>query len=176
MREILYRGKRVDDGSWIFGNCVLQGCRIFIDINISQMFDTAFFENHNFKEVIPETVGEFTGLYNGAGQKIFEDDIVRFEGNLYRVRREDETPGGVWSSTAYILQQIGWDCLMSFEDTIDDYSNEICVEIVGNIHDNPELLKWDIDEIHLHERDKIYEKMMKNIIIRSRNDNIRKSH
>lgn len=136
MREILFRGKRVDNGEWVEGNLFIPDkldtpTQICIGTNIIRIT----------YDIIPETVGEFTGLYNGGKQRIFEDDIVRFEGELYRVRREDETPGGYWASTAYILQHIGWADYMSFVDTIDDYCNEICVEIIGNIHDNPELLK-----------------------------------
>ena len=150
MREVLFRGKERYSDGWKNG-LLIKGTWYLDESELTVIvpLDVAFFprcELTEYYEVMPETVGEFTGLHNGAGQKIFEDDIVRFEGNLYRVRREDETPGGVWSSTAYILQQIGWDCLMSFEDTIDEYSNEICVEIVGNIHDNPELLKWERKE------------------------------
>lgn len=132
MREILFHGKRVDNGEWVEGlpyKAKYGGISAIVDNDEERFL------------VIPETVGEFTGLYNGGKQRIFEDDIVRFEGNLYRVRREDETPGGYWASTAFILQHIGWNDYISFVDTIDDYSNEICVEIVGNIHDNPELLK-----------------------------------
>ena len=132
MREILFRGKRVDNGEWVVGYYVKGSTRHCIIKSLA---------HYPCYDVIPETVGEFTGLYNGGGQRIFEDDIVKFEGELYRVRREDETPGGYWASTAFILQHIGWDDYMSFVDTIDDYSNEICVEIVGNIHDNPELLE-----------------------------------
>jgi uncharacterized phage protein (TIGR01671 family) len=130
MREILFRGKRVDDGSWIFGNCVLQGCRIFIDINISQMFDTAFFENHNFKEVIPETVGQFTGLTDKNGERIFEGDIVK----------------GAWGTVFVVYYD---ECYFQFRaKKADSYAREIDyygdsneIEIIGNIHDNPELLK-----------------------------------
>ena len=154
MREILFRGKAFI-GEWVDGSLIIDetnnyyiGKAIMSKPSESMWFLQgrgngklfSRFVGIGFAMVIPETVGEFTGLYNGGNQKIFEDDIVRFEGELYRVRREDETPGGIWSSTAYILQKIGWDVLLSFEDTIDDYSNEICVEIVGNIHDNPELL------------------------------------
>ena len=139
MREILFRAKRYN-GDWVEGNLFIPDLpytptQICIGTNIVRIS----------YDVIPETVGEFTGLYNGAGQKIFEGDIVRFEGELYRVRREDETPGGYWASTDYILQHIGRNDYMSFVDTIDDYSNEICVEIIGNIHDNPELLKKSED-------------------------------
>lgn len=137
MREILFRGKREDNGELLVSDCIMQ----FKNYIGRDGFSVQLWaEGEGWVFIIPETVGEFTGLYNGGKQRIFEDDIVRFEGELYRVRREDETPGGYWASTAYILQHIGWDDYMSFVDTIDDFCNEICVEILGNIHDHPELL------------------------------------
>ena len=131
-REILFRGKRVDNGEWVEGlpyKAKYGGISSIVD------------KDEERHLIIPETLCEFTGLYNRAERKIFERDIVRFEDKLYRVRREDETPGGYWASTAFILQHIGWNDYMSFVDTIDDFCNEICVEILGNIHDNPELME-----------------------------------
>jgi uncharacterized phage protein (TIGR01671 family) len=146
MREILFRGKipsesqEFDDGYWVEGYYTrFNGKEHRIYTGYAETDCGDYYPD--WCNVRSETVGEFTGLYNAGKQRIFEDDIVRFEGELYRVRREDETPGGYWASTAYILQHIGWDDYMSFVDTIDDYSNEICVELIGNIHDNPELLE-----------------------------------
>lgn len=138
MREILFRGK---DESGILNHQWQFGALDNTDEKFPKIIRLDRWGNKMIIGVVPETVDEFTGLYNGAKQRIFEDDVVRFEGELYRVRREDETPGGYWASTAYILQHIGWDDYMSFVDTIDDFCNEICVEILGNIHDNPELLE-----------------------------------
>lgn len=140
MREILFRGKRKDNDELVYGYYEFYNDGHYINVQTDRV-NSGGYPIREFIEVIPETVGEFTGLYNGGEQRIFEDDIVKFDGELYRVRREDETPGGYWASTAYILQHIGWNDYISFVDTIDDYCNEICVEIIGNIHDNPELLK-----------------------------------
>lgn len=145
MRDILFRGK-TKGGAWLYGGIAFQEGGDVAIVHTLDYYKSLYDLGIEADYVIPETVGEFTGLYNGAGQRIFEDDIVRFEGNLYRVRREDETPGGYWASTAYILQHIGWDDYMSFVDTIDDFCNEICVEIIGNIHDNPELLAAEADQ------------------------------
>lgn len=144
MGEVLFRGKRLDNDEWVNGYYV-------------RLYDGKGHETHriypgyaetdcgdyypDWFEVDPKTVGQFTGLYNGAEQRIFDGDIVRYDEKLFVVQREDETPGGSWSCTAYILQRIGWSGGLSFEDTIDEYYNEICVEIIGNIHDNADLLK-----------------------------------
>ena len=158
MREILFRGKRLDNGKWIASGNIIRfnpECGedpVFIPgLNekctcAHDEFDNIIaFEKVAFYKVDPKTVCQFTGLYNAANQKIWEGDIVRFGNANYVVQREDETPGGYWASTAYIMKEIGVCDYMSFVDTIDDYYNEICVEIIGNIHDNPELLEGGVD-------------------------------
>lgn len=132
MREILFRGKRIDNGEWVYGNYA------FTDVNGKKYF---IFQNKPLEhEVIPETVGQYTGLTDKNGKKIFEGDIIRFDENLYTVQRECDTPGGYWAETGYILKHIGWSDYTSFTSTIDDWENECQVFIIGNIHDNPELL------------------------------------
>ena len=127
MREILLRGKRKDNGEWV------EGTNFYIAKNKVE----SFIEN---VQIDPETVGQYTGLC-GKNGKIFEGDVVQFEDNNYVVRRECDTPGGYWAETGYILDHIGWNDYRHFTDTIDEWNNEICVEIIGNVTDNPELLK-----------------------------------
>lgn len=142
MREILFRGKRIDNGMWVYGSLFVGFGKVYICPEAIAMysFDGALCLG-GFYEVDPKTVGQFTGLHNLAEQKIWEDDIVRFDNKTYIVQRECDTPGGYWADTGHILKRIGWSDWLSFVDTIDDYYNEICVEIIGNIHDNHDILK-----------------------------------
>lgn len=138
MREILFRGRskpynethQMDE--WLYGDIVrlADGKAVYSYI-------------YGKGEVDPETVGQYTGLTDKNGKKIFEGDIIRFEENLYTVQRECDTPGGYWAETGYILNHIGWSDYISFTSTIDDWENECQVFVVGNIYDNPELLKGE---------------------------------
>lgn len=126
MREAnLYRGKREDTNAWVKGYHVVIGS---IDMIVST--------DGQFHKIIPETVGQCTGLHTVTEQRIWEGDIVQRNGTKYVVQRECDTPGGYWAETGYILKEIGVCDYISFVDTIDEYCNEICVQIIGNIHDD----------------------------------------
>ena len=140
MREILFRGKRKDTGDWAYG---------FLYVTHNGEYEIGAYDPKTNIErmtsvVDGETVGQYTGLTDKNDTRIFEGDIVKlYDGteDLYEIRRECDTPGGYWAETGFILKRIGWSGYIHFTDTIDDWENECQVVVVGNIHDNPELLK-----------------------------------
>ena len=125
MREILFRGKRIDNGEWIEGFYAQSGERTYI------IFDNSFAVGYvTMKEVTPKTVGQYTGLTDKNGKKIFEGDIVGDGERKYAVSFEK----GCW----VILGKIEfWDFLQT---------NAKSYEVIGNIHDNPELMEVLTDE------------------------------
>lgn len=125
MREILYRGKRADNGEWVEGNYEWYHKPEKHIISNPYTGET--------KGVIPETVGQYTGLYDKNGRKIFEGDIVEFTdkytGKKGKAEIVFEAFKWKYSGCYYCGNPIVWLC-------IDDTS--IKFEVIGNIHDNPE--------------------------------------
>ena len=120
MREILFRGK-TDKGEWIYGDLMRAHLKTFCG------------DYHRAMEVVlPETVGQYTGLTDKNGTKIFEGDIVNV----------------ITETTRYVVKfdewRCGWYPFASGDGCgcceIHTYPPNYA-EVIGNIHDNPELLK-----------------------------------
>lgn len=137
MREILFRGKRKDNGAWETGSLIIR--RMYTRENIVQIGDkmTAY-----PTEVIPETVGEYTGLNDDNGKKIFEGDIIRIvdKSNEFEFIAivEFGNPNGLssWGWQLNIIsggQDVNPDILCWIETEMPETT---ATEIIGNIHDN----------------------------------------
>lgn len=134
MREILFRGKRVDNGEWIEGFYAKSGDTHFI------LIDNGFaFGYVKMKEVIPETVGQYTGLTDKNGNKIFEGDIVRYRPEYWCEPQQSvvEYCADKWNYPAFDLKD------HDYEGNGLQFAHEegVGLEVIGNIHDNPELLE-----------------------------------
>lgn len=138
MREILFRGKRIDNGEWVYGNYA------FTDVNGKKYF---IFQNKPLEhEVIPETVGQYTGLTDTNGKKIFEGDILEFSEDY-----DDKFgyPAINYCKCIVIYDEslLAWRIRGLDYEGLDDLCEYVDSEIIGNIHDNPELLnKKENDE------------------------------
>lgn len=76
-REILFRGKRIDTGEWVEGD-LLNKCSGRPKISIHGEYNRGLFVVDSY-EVIPETVGQWTGLTDKNGKKIFEHDRIKYK-------------------------------------------------------------------------------------------------
>lgn len=124
MREILFRGKRIDNGEWVEGSLV-----IWKDGSCS-------IEIGNFEAAVdPSTVGQYTGMTDKNGKRIFEGDVVKaeYKGNNKGLDGVGEV---VFKECKFALVW-GWHkeivCLTHFDN--------VEFEVIGNIHDNPDLLE-----------------------------------
>lgn len=135
MRQILFRGKRIENGEWYVGSLhleyegvtnTLQGA--YLLGKYSPAYKNAV---HGYIEVDPETVSEFTGMLDRNGERIFEGDIVKVSspsGSSYYAKIEYDC-GCYWVSNPDI----------QIPDTINNFNMDFVV-VEGNIFDNPELL------------------------------------
>ena len=138
MREIKFRGQTANC-EWVYGSLVhsknIQPA-IYFEVGKGSV------KTFDFVYVKPETVGQFTGLHDKNGVEIFEGDIyTAFGSQKYEIRFiSGSFCGGLLGGDDSIFAPLGWG---SLEDDEDVYlSNELfkIMEVIGKIHDNPELL------------------------------------
>lgn len=143
MREILFRGKRVDNGEWVEGFFYWGDYKCWTFII---KYDGECINNEH--EVHPESVGQFTGLLDKNGKRIFEGDVVVKDEYPYFDNEEQNyvaTVDWIYSAWETVLH-----CVNTKKSGISDGVNERMDEgedgettnweIIGNIHDNPELI------------------------------------
>lgn len=134
-REILFRGKCIKNGAWVEG-CLVRGEDYFYETEMTTIFstNTIFYprtETSGYDRVITDTVGQFTGLCDKKGNKIFEDDIVVFD------EAEDpdmERAVVVFDDGKFKLKY----CNYGYMDDLDGVTAKRQI-VIGNIHDNPEM-------------------------------------
>lgn len=138
MREILFRAKRKDNGEWVEGYLVVADNLIATENKLYIIESGAkyylFGEFDPVTEVIPETVGQYTGLLDKNGKKIFEGDLLRNEKNICfsrshigKVVFEEGGFYGYCKVGVFSPEEFGY------------------LKVIGNIHDNPELLEVNND-------------------------------
>ena len=132
MREILFRGKRKDNGEWVYGhyhNCDYVGYPNGGDNKTTRHYILP--QNAGDAHVvIPETVGQYTGLTDKNGKRIFEGDIIEnIDGRA--IVFFDKTPCGFYMRFLDAYEDTPLDMGEMWDET----------EVIGNEHDNPELLE-----------------------------------
>lgn len=145
MREILFRGKRTDNGEWVYGYYVLRKRPYFKDkgVNVEHLiYGNIEIEDNDYKQFVdtimttyvvdPETIGQYTGLTDMNGRKIFEGDIVIFDYIDYK----DERGVVQWDSDIAKF-------IITFSTFTIDFDNVYGreLEIVGNIRDKLNIKK-----------------------------------
>lgn len=124
MRTIKFRGKRIDGQGWAYGWSL--GPNLIIPLDTKYTNTSMGLILHDYYEVLPESVGQWTGLVDRHGTEIFEGDVIYGENYLFPVY-DFRKMAVTWNEKSG-----------GFDMDIFDQEN---IEIVGNIHDNPELME-----------------------------------
>ena len=135
MRDFIFRGKGKDDGGWLEGSLMVWsgGCRHICSEQPDGKMSKA--------PVDPATVGQFTGLLDNNGTRIFEGDILHFPGQYADKQQVVFDKGGFCVGEFYQERfDVLWSLRVAAERTEYNKGEDGC-EIIGNIHDNPELLE-----------------------------------
>lgn len=123
MREIKFRGKTTK-GKWLYGDFIHQ-----------DKFNYAMIKQDNYKACVDEdTVGQYTGLKDKNGVEIYEGDIVNCYDRNFIVEFRKERGG-------FFPFACGDGCGCCEDEVISSYGLETSAKVIGNIYDNPELLK-----------------------------------
>lgn len=137
MREICFKGKRKNNGEWVYG---LLCYNIYGDLCIQP-----YEEDCPCVVILPETVGQYTGLTDKNGKKIFEGDIVRADDYIFSIKYGK--CGGTPNADNYGYMGFYLEAVSEGTKLCAHYGlrDDICyftdISVIGNIHDNPELLK-----------------------------------
>ena len=123
MRGAIFRGKRLDNGEWVYGSLFVGFKKSYICPEAIAMynFDGALCLG-GFIEVDPSTVGQYTGLKDKHGKKIFEGDILKWDSREWGCDHLDIVN---WNYELFNIRRTDW--------------KEWC-EVIGNTHDNKSLL------------------------------------
>ena len=150
MREIPFRGKRLDTGEWVKGYYVKTESGNALIINNVAEYGCGYcietIESIGNYEVDTDTVGQYTGLEDKNGVKIFEGDIVRYKNRfeceygcvkfgLYD-NKQDQGFYIQWPEETYWRSDLGFWAVR--------HDRKKYLEVIGNIHDNPELLHKEL--------------------------------
>lgn len=140
MIEVLFHGKRIDNGEWVEGYL----CKKYFQNPPHNRFVIQYKTEYNpemgqpdymVAEVDPETVGRYTGFTDKNRKKIFEVDIVRYSIKILNTVVHEQVLKIIFKKGSFCMEEMNGVAHPLFHNT-----ESTIMEIIGNIHDNPELM------------------------------------
>lgn len=145
-REILFRGKRLDNKKWVYGYLICCAGRQFIvdqsNPTALRSFTTHHCDRYDWRsvEITPSTVSQYTGLTDKNGKKIFEGDIVA--AGYYKWKCQVVWDG---EGARFICYTLEGERRIVYVDMVDKYDKS-ALEVIGNIHDQNPLIAHGVGE------------------------------
>lgn len=141
MREILFRGKRIDNGEWVEGY-VLRDTEFYGRTDehtyiVNHKHPSSCFGSDIYYEVDPSTVGQYICKKDKNRKKIFEGDIVQAIKTEFNPPRKYRKPYQVHYKSDFPS------AVEEYYSPFEHFTEKVAYEVIGNIHDNPELLEVD---------------------------------
>lgn len=136
-RTIKFRGKRLDNGEWVYGYyAAVAGTHKIVSYKLDSPSGATYYE------VAPETVGQFTGLLDRNGKEVYEGDVVFWIATDTRGRGRGEQGAIFWDkhTMSWAIER-DKPCVDGRPCIISRPFDKKHLEVVGNIHDNPELME-----------------------------------
>ena len=126
MRELKFRGKSVKTGEWVYG--------FYVGYSESSGYIYGdYIDKDEVFEVDAKTVGQFAGLIDKNGKEVYEGDVVRYQED---VKEYMATVSPYYGNNLYFV----WENTFEVPTNTDVFGCKEELEIVGNIHENPELI------------------------------------
>ena len=129
MRTIKFRGKSFDNGEWVYGDYHRRADNVHTIIAMEpDKYGKVFYA---VNQVNPDTIGQFTGLHDKNGQEIYEGDIVEFVNMIQGISKV------VFENGCFMADAKNYETALT-------YRVSVHTRVIGNIHDNPELMNKKI--------------------------------
>ena len=148
MRDIIFRGKRIDNGEWITGG-IFQQKADGVEDEVVYIIDNSSNDVDWAHRVIPETVGQFTGVADKNGKRVFEGDIFQYEPHFKTEKawigivkyRNTHDYYRACNDCGFVIEWQDESIMTTREDLLYWCGDGKSASVIGNVYDDPELLE-----------------------------------